>query len=322
MKKVIGIILLLILLFNIPAFADDGKTDYNNNIVKDDFPDELKDVEKEIMDEVNKIKEELAEEYDNIESNDPITINDREYVSEGWGGVNYTHELNSNNAYIIISQGDNHTIKITSSNHEEWKIVATGTIPGEGVKFVIYYHMSDSQKNGVYRVTVIITGEGSVPIREGFTGTGNYKIQGVRVLQYTIIGAPGDNGNGNDTGNGNGTTIPDNETNDTTTIPPENDTNDTITIPPEDGGNDTAITPPEEDGDETLVILPEDDTSDVEIVYPEDDGSSNVAVIDVGAQGYPGNNIRTSGMENTGLPIPLLVILIIVIIVAVIVVKK
>ena len=324
MKKIIGIILLLILIFNIPAFAVDGKKEYNP-VVTENSPNNINDIEKDIMEEVNLIKEELAEEYENIEKGNPITIGDREYVSEGWQSVNYTHQLSSNNAYIIISEGEDYRIKITSSNNDEWKIVATGTMPGEGVEFIIYYQMSEHGRTGIYRVTVIITGDGSVPIREGFTGTGNYKIQGVKVLQYTILGAPGDNGNGTivtppDNETNETIVLPDNETNETIVLP-DNETNETVIIPPNGNDNETFVVDPDDDY-KTLVIIPDDGSSKPKVIIPNNNGSAKVSVVGGTSQEDTQNNMQTTNMENTGVPIPLLVILIIVALIAVRLLKK
>jgi len=273
-----------------------------------------------------------------IETIDNIIFQNRSYVREGWSGFNYTHQISSNNAQIVVTNSTDYEVRIVSSNREEWKIVAIGNIPSEGLQFIIYYQTSEGGRSAIYKAIVIITGESSAPIREGLTGTGSHSINGVRISQYIISGDDGNettvtppitepngtnnetnNGTNNETNNGNN-----NETNNGTNNETNNDTDNIITLPPIDDGDtiiidndtDNIITlPPIDDGDTISIIPPEYNNNDYENIsgltppqHGDTDNKTMVAVkpnntISVYTINESENKAKMIYMQETGVPV-------------------
>ncbi|MCL2688125.1 MAG: hypothetical protein FWE58_06275, partial [Methanobrevibacter sp.] len=148
-----------------------------------------------------------------------IAFGEREEFNEGWGSFEEDlMTLSANNDAITVAGGEGYDfeIRIISSNHDEWRIVATGNIPTEGIEFTLFYQFSYQGSTHVFRTTVFVTGEGSVPIRHDITGTGPDSMNEVNVIPPILGGNnnqeddeeyPGDYtdpGNGTDPENGNG----------------------------------------------------------------------------------------------------------------------
>ena len=114
-----------------------------------------------------------------------ITFGDRNPFNEGWGSpeTKRLQSLSSNNGELIVAKGDGYEVKIVSSNNNEWNIIATGIMPITGLEFTLYYQSNQQGNTEVFKTTVTVSGDGyrSVPIVEGITGTGSNSMNEVRV---------------------------------------------------------------------------------------------------------------------------------------------
>ncbi|MCL2038238.1 hypothetical protein FWG95_04560 [Candidatus Saccharibacteria bacterium] len=126
-----------------------------------------------------------------------FTFGDEEWDATGWGNSagKSCPEItsNSNGKTLLVAGGPTEAFEIwiSTSNHNEWKIEATGDIPAAGVEFQIYYqYVPEGQTNTeIFTKTVFVegSGTGSVAIVAGVTGVNSDSINEVHTCSAKVV---------------------------------------------------------------------------------------------------------------------------------------
>ncbi|MCL2687237.1 MAG: hypothetical protein FWE58_01715, partial [Methanobrevibacter sp.] len=185
---------------------------------------------------------------------DNIVIVEKEpTINNGWGtsAEGGYLKLNANN-YIVVAGGEGYDfeIRVISHSEKELEIIATGNIPSNGITFRMYYQYNpQGGATSIYESTVLVTGEGSLLLRETTTG----RLNNVRVMAPDLseIETSDNNGSINPPPT-TPETPPDEDTTPPTTTPPDEDTTPPTTTPPDEDTTPPEIptTPPETTPDE------------------------------------------------------------------------